>query len=236
MIRRQIVILGVTVALLVGGCAATKHARTVEKSGFLADVYPLMHKGKEDEALLVYRNPKTKDLVKTYDKIQLDPVTIWRGKESQLKGVSKEDLQRLADRFYSTIYLELGKDYEMVDKPGPRTFRIQVAITKVEESMVAPVIISKVVPQARLLSMAKDVATGKPAFVGEASVEGKLTEAQTGELLAASIDRRIGGKSLNAESFDSWGDVYEILEFWAKQLRFNFCQGRGETNCVHPKE
>ena len=39
----------IMVALLVG-CASTKQARSMEKSGFLGDLYPLMQKGKEGEA------------------------------------------------------------------------------------------------------------------------------------------------------------------------------------------
>jgi hypothetical protein len=39
-------------------CAPTKQARSMETSGFLGALYPLMHEGKEGEALLLYRDPK----------------------------------------------------------------------------------------------------------------------------------------------------------------------------------
>ena len=237
MLDRRMVMVVVVVALsILCGCSQTRHARNVETSGFLAHAYPLMHEGKKGESLLIYRNSKFFKLVKTYKKIQLDPVTIWRGKKSQFEGVSQADLQNIANRFYSTLYLELEKDYEMVDHPDPDTFRMQVAITKVEEGTVALEVMSKVVPKARMASTAKTILTGKPAFVGEASIEGKLTDASTGELMAAAVDRRVGGKHLNADSFDSWGDVYHIMDFWSKGIRFKLCQQRGGTNCTPPEK
>lgn len=77
--------------------------------------------------------------------------------------------------------------------------------------------------------------TGKPSFVGEASIESRIRDAQTGEVLGAAVDRRVGGKTLDAESFNSWGDVYEALAFWAKQARFRLCRERGEETCVPPE-
>ena len=93
--------------------------------------------------------------------------------------------------------------------------------------MVVLDVVSSIVPQARALSTIKGLATGKPAFVGEASIEAKISDAQTGKLLAAVADRRVGGKKLEAELFDSWGDVNEILEYWAKLGRFRLCEARG---------
>ena len=222
--------------VVLGGCAATKQARDVEQSGFLGDLYPLLHEGKEGEALLVYK-PEHIDHARaaSYTKILLDPVTIWRGEESKSKGMSQEQLQKLADHFYSLLYLSLKEDYEMVDKPGPNTFRIQVAITKLEESMVVLNVVSSVVPQARVLSGIKGLATGKPAFVGEASIEAKLSDASTGKVLAAVADRRVGGKKLDGKLFESWGDVNEILEFWTKLTRFRLCEARAGDNCVMPE-
>lgn len=235
MMRLQGIIF-VLLFVLLAGCASTKQARDVEQSGFLGDIYPLLHEGKEGEALLVYK-PEHIDHAHaaTYTKILLDPVTIWRGEESKMKGLSQEELQALADHFYSLLYLNLKEDYEMVEKPGPNTLRIQVAITKIQESMVVLNVVSSVVPQARVLSSIKGFATGKPAFVGEASIEAKLSDAHTGKVLAAVADRRVGGKKLDAKLFDSWGDVNEILEYWAKLTRFRLCEARAGENCVMPE-
>jgi len=165
-------ILVVVILGLLAGCAATKQARNVEQSGFLGDIYPQLREGKEGEALLVYKpHIINRAQFAEYTKMLLDPVTVWRGKESREEGVPQEEVQILADHFYSLLYLTFDQDYEMVQKPSPNTLRVQVALTKLEESMVVLDVVSTVVPQVRALSTLKGLATGKPAFVGEASVE-----------------------------------------------------------------
>ncbi len=46
--RRLQSMLVVTILLLLFGCAATKQARTVERLGFLKDLYPMMAEGNEN--------------------------------------------------------------------------------------------------------------------------------------------------------------------------------------------
>ena len=95
---RQMIGSTLALMLVVTGCASTQEAKSVEKSGFLGD-YSLLREGQrstimegvEDQALLIYRNPDAD--WRKYKKIQLDPVTIWKGENSQLKDVSVEDRQ-----------------------------------------------------------------------------------------------------------------------------------------------
>lgn len=236
--KLQMFALMLAIAVL-AACAATKQARDVTPSGFLGDIYPKMRKGGENEALLLYRSPDVHPgMHGGYRKILLDPITIWRGDESKAAGISSADTHQIADTFYSLLYTELAKDYEMVQKPGPHTLRVQVALTKLEESHVVLDVISTVPAPMNVLALEtrlQSLVTGKASFVGEASVEFKVRDAATGELLGAGVDRRVGGKTLDAQSFNSWGDVYETLEFWAKLARFRLCRARGESDCVLPE-
>lgn len=219
-------------ALWTAGCAATKQADEAKPSGFIGDSVVLT-KGSGDQPLLYYKNSKA-DL-KSYDKILLDPVAIYRGKDSK-DGIPKEDLQRLANNFFNILYVRYSKYYQMTDKPGPRTMRIQIAITKAEQSMPVADVVSSVIPQLRVTSLAKDFVTGKPSFVGEASIEAKVTDAATGELLVAGVDRRVGKKDLTAETFNSWGDVNQSLEFWAAKSSWRLCRLKGRSDCEKPEE
>jgi len=223
-------------------CAATKQARTVEKLGFLKDLYPKMIEGNEQagESLLIYRNPRVALIPpNTYKKIMLDPVLIFRGPHSKMQGISQDQAQLMADTFYALIYQEVSKDYEMVDKPGVDTLRAQVAITHLEESWPMLDVVSTIPAPMNVLaagSMLKNVATGKPAFKGEAVIEAKVIDSQTGEVLRAGVDRRVGGKRLSAESFNSWSDVYESLRYWAENGRYQLCQARQvQKDCPKPR-
>ena len=232
-------VLSVVACVTLAGCAATKHARSVEPSGFLQDLYPQMREGKGDEALLVYRNPHVDWATKaTYKKVLLDPVMIWRGKDSKMEGIDPKDAQVIADAFYALLYQELAKDYEMVREPGPKTFRMQAALTDAEQSSPALDILSSVPAPfnvAFVASTIKTLSTGKPLFKGGASIEAKVMDADSGEVIAAAVDRRVGGRFLDREVFDSWNDVHGALKYWSQLTRFRMCQLRKETDCVKPE-
>ena len=227
--------------LVVTGCAATQEAKSVEKSGFLGD-YSLLKEGErgsffsqgaEGQALLVYKNPDVE--WRKYRKVWLDPVTVWMSqKDSQLKDVSPEDRQRMAALLWSKLDESLRNDYEMTSNPGPDVLHIQVAITEAGESNAVLDTVTSIVPQTRLLSGMKSLATGVSLFTGSASVEFKATDSVTGAILFEGVDRRGGTKSLSGVT-NSWNDVEEAYRFWAEKARYRLCQGRNGMNCVEPK-
>ena len=226
-------ILVLLLLLFLSGCQSTRQARSVEKTGFLDD-YSILREGAQDEALLVYRNPGV-DWI-TYSKVIIDPVTIWLGKDSQLNEVSPEDRERMANDLWSKLIDALKNDYQIVHTPGPGTMRIQAALTEAEESTIGLDTVSSVVPQMRVLSEAKYLATGTASFVGKASVEAKIIDAVTGNLLLAGVDRRAGSKNVKGSLY-TWNDVEEVNSYWANQLNYRLCKLRAMTlDCVPPKE
>jgi hypothetical protein len=162
-------------------------------------------------------------------------VTFWRGAESKTDGLSQENAQVLTNYFYSAIYETLSKQYEIVSMPGPDTIQVTVALTKVNESNVIPDVVSTIVPQARLLSRVFSFATAKPIFVGGAAVESRLTDSQTGRILAAGVDQRVGNRKLTSNSLSSWGDVENIMKFWAQRATYNLCELQKRSDCVKPR-
>jgi hypothetical protein len=229
------VILAIMLAVLLGGCASTLQARNVQPSGFLGDYRSLLQdKGSEEGALKTYRNPAVDWLA--YRKILLEPVTIWGGFSSTLSKEQQEDLQRLADSFYNALSRKLSKDYDMVETPTPGAMRIQVAVTSAEKSWLAPAFLSKVSLELQAVNTLWRFASGKPAFAGEMTIEFTVHDAQTGELLIAGADRRVGGQTLlDKEVFNSWGDVKNSLAFWTDLSVYRLCKLRQETACVQPK-
>jgi hypothetical protein len=237
---RQMVGAILALMFVVTGCASTQEAKSVEKSGFLGD-YSLLKEGQrstisegaEDEALWVYKNPAAD--WRKYRKVILDPVTVWTsGKDSQLKDVSVEDRQRLSALLWKTFDETLRKDYEMTSQAGPDVMRLQVAITEAGSSNAVLDTVTSIVPQTRLLSGMKSLATGVSAFTGSASAEIKVTDSDTGVILFEAVDRRGGTKSLSGVT-NSWNDVEEAYRFWAEKVRYRACQWRGGMNCVEPK-
>ncbi len=215
------------------GCTTTSRGRGVTESGFLGSDYALLKPGEKGQAALVYLRPGT--VWASYTDVLLDPVTVWRDPASKDKGLSAQDAQTLTNYFFDVIREALEKEgYRLVDAPGPHTLRVKVAITQAHASNVALDVVSTVVPSAHALSALDKLITGKPAFVGEAQIEAKVTDAASGELLAAAIDHRVGGKTISASQFSSWGDVETMMRLWAGHGSYRLCELAARTDCVAP--
>jgi Protein of unknown function (DUF3313) len=229
----KIVLFGLFASLLTG-CGSTMQARSTESSTYLGGYRAQLAEGPKNGVLQVYKNPSAN--WPSYRKILLVPVIVWDGGSPKLDRQQHDDLQRLADSFYNLLYLRLSDDYEMVEKPSADTMRVQVAITHAEQAWVAPAFVSKIVPQLRAADTLWTFASGKPAFAGEISIEFKVHDAQTAEILAVGADRRVGGQQLfDKEVFNSWGDVKNSLEFWTEGAAYRLCVLRGATGCVEPR-
>ncbi len=112
--------------------------------------------------------------------------------------------------------------------------RVQLAVTDAETSTLLLDQLTTLYPSARASSLLKRLVFGTESFVGKASIERKVTDSTTGELLMASADCRAGGKTL-AGSFNDWDDVEQAYLFWARQLSFQLCQKAGSPNCQAPE-
>lgn len=205
------IFLFLSVVLSTMGCAETQQARETRTTGFLED-YSILRKGEEGEALLVYHNLQV-DFSK-YQIVYVDPVEVLINNSSE---VSQGDLNRLADDLRSKVIWQLKQHYLVVPKLVPNALRVELALTEAAPSNVGMDVVSTLLPPARMFSGAKGLATGTQAFVGSASVEAKITDSSTGELLLAAVDRRVGGKTLDG-SMDSWDDVQQAFTYWAEKL------------------
>jgi len=205
------IFLFLSVVLSTMGCAETQQARETRTAGFLED-YSILRKGTEGEALLVYHNSQAD--FSRYQTVYVDPVVVLINDPSE---VSQEDLKRLADDLRSKVIWQLKQPYLVVPKSVPDALRVELALTEAAPSNVGMDVVSTLLPPAGMFSGAKGLATGTQAFVGSASVEAKITDSSTGELLLAAVDRRVGGRTLDG-SMDSWDDVQQAFTYWAEQL------------------
>ena len=218
--------------VLSAGCAETRHVMSVDKSGFLGEeLYAKMTPGDESKLEAALRWIDHDAIGKgNYTKIILDPIVLYRQPEHTGGGNSNENSQMLLNYFYNKAYLALSKQFELVDKPGPGTMRWQVALTDYEQSWVALDMISTVVPQLRVVAELKGLATDKPTFVGGVQVEMKISNSQNGQVIAAAIDRRVGGKTLT-KGTDNWADVKHAMDFWALQGSYRACLIAKRPDC-----
>lgn len=215
--------------MLLGGCRAGMQARDVDVKQSLLVNPSILVKGSGDQALYRYINLQAD--IKQYTKIMIDPVLV--DKQGELDAKERENYQKLANNAYVYLNQELKQDYKIIQTPEPKALRIQMAIIDADSSKPVCNITSTIIPIGIGLSLVKYGATGKQSGVGEITGEFKVTDAMSGELLGAALDRRVGGKDIEG-IFDTWHHADAAVQYWAKRLRYVLCIGRGSTDCVKP--
>jgi hypothetical protein len=163
--------------------------------------------------MLRYLNPSI--TWSSYNKIMVAPVTFWASDDSK---VSAADQQALCDYAYNVLVKDLGKNFAVVDQPGPGVMKLSIGLTDATSAIPVLRSISVVVPQARALSAIKMAATGTYSFVGSAQGAAKLNDSVTGQLLAAWADKRVGGTSIKNVDVFQWGDAENAIDYWANGL------------------
>jgi len=207
----------VAVGLLMSGCGSTMQAREATPSGFLGD-YSQLKPGAEGESLLVYVNPKA-DLSK-YDKILMDPVKVYAGKDSKIAKIPREDLQKLVNYFDAAMRESLKADYKLVKQPGPGVMRLQLAMTEVKGSVVLLDVMSSLTPPGVAVNALKTVATGTPAATGSVGAECQAVDSVSGERLFAAVDARAGQKYTGKfDKFNKWRAAQGAFDYWAQTLQ-----------------
>jgi hypothetical protein len=181
-------------------------------TGFLGNDYSLLTPpaaGTDQQAMLRYVNPNAN--WSSYNKIMVAPVTYWAADDSKL---SAADQQALCNYMYTVLVTDLGKSFVIVDQPGPGVLKVSAALEDATSAVPVLRSISVVVPQARALSVIKMAATGTYAFVGSAQGAIKFNDSISGQLLAAAVDKRLGGASIRNIDVWQWGGADNAMNYW----------------------
>ena len=121
----------------------------------------------------------------------------------------------LCNFLHEQLYDQLSKKYQMVTEPGEGVMKLQVALVDADSATPVLRTISMAVPQARLLSTLKYLATGTYPFIGEAEAEAKMTDSVTGQLMGEWVDKRVGGGNIKTAAQWQWGDAENAMKEWA---------------------
>ncbi len=221
------------VLLALTGCVSSRQARHVTPGGFLGLSAQLLEEGKRgEEALLVYHNASARWAA--YDTVILDPIAIWDANPVNVTADQAADFQKLVDSFDVTLRAKLAKSYTIATASQKRTLLIQIAIVNGAQANSSLKVAKLVAPYASIADLVWTFGTGKPAFAGEVSLEYMIKDSESGELLAAGADRRVGGNQLGSATFTRWGDVRNILTYWSDLTVYRLCLDRAAVACQKP--
>ncbi len=180
---------------------------------FLGADASLLQPGAEGQAAYLYVNPSVQ--WSNYKKILLRPVEFWDTTDS---SVSPDNQKMLTSYFYNSLQQNLQKNFTLVDQPGPGVITVAVAIINAEAATPGMRSVSVVIPQARILNYAQSVVTGHAAFAGSAEAAFKATDSSSGQLLAESVDKRLGGMAVSSAAQVQWGDAEAAMDYWSQRI------------------
>jgi len=202
-----------TVALLLGGCAAGG-MKDVEESGFLVDYSQLTPGSEEGQAALRYIKPDVD--FKKYDSLMFDRVSVWLSPEAETRGVDPAVFKKMSDYFQNALIDAVKDGYTVVDQPGPNVLRVRAAITDVKPSNPTANTLSTIVPVGMVVAAGTKAVSDDNMGTGEAEAEMEFLDSVSSERLAAAVDRRQGGK---AAFRGEWVDTKDAFDYWAKRFR-----------------
>lgn len=207
----------IAAALFGVGCGSGDE-RSVERSAFLGDVSQL-EPGKGDEPSLLYISP-TADFA-AYERVVIDPVTVWHGSRSSPDRLPGAELRALAERFESAIRTRMQVSiFEVVDEPRAGTLRIRAAFTERGRVWTK---LDLARAHGAIADTTGNLGADTLAFL-HGALELEIVDAVTGERLAAAIDDRLvaapgeqAGDRLPGDAV-SWRDVEAFLDSRARRL------------------
>lgn len=217
--KNKIMVFGFMAILLISFSA---NAAEMKKSGFLSD-YSGMKKGPKGGADWVFIKEGVK--FSQYNKVMMDQVTFFLKGDAKYKGIKPEDINELTEAFDNAIRENIGKNYPLVDQPGPDVMRIRIAITDLVPSKTGMSAVTTVMPIGLGVSMLKKAATGKHTGVGETSMEMEVLDSVTNQRVAAAIDQHSGGK---LSGLKKWGSAGEAFKFWTERLKMRLDEFHGK--------
>jgi hypothetical protein len=216
--------------LLLAACESTRRAAApAQPSGFLSpDIIARLQP--TETGVRSYINPAVD--FRRYTRVLVEPVQLWV--DPSTTRLSAEQRQLVANAFYTALRDELGRDVELVERPGPGTMVVTTAITTVRGGG-NPVLssVSTFVPATRLAREGAAALTGADPLTGGAAGEVRVTDAQTGDLLAAGIDARDATAGARVRT-SRWDDVVVVSRYWARLMSHRLCRLQQRANCRTP--
>jgi hypothetical protein len=215
------VFISVVVAAGLLGCSP-EPASTVKKldtnrkaSGFLGDYSQLKPRSDLDSDLATYINPdKTKDLHR-YIAIIVDPVQVYLKTDADESLIPTTSTEAAAAYFRGSLIRAVADAFPIVQQAGPLTLRLRSAIVGVD---VGSEVDKSAIPEG--------VATALPRAmnIGEVGIEVELVDSETGERIAAAVDKaKLGeGAEVGADNFsrvERYHAAMDAFDGWADRIR-----------------
>lgn len=216
---KTLFILSAAAAFLVGtGCsqaptqeaAIRKMPAGQQYSGFLSN-YSNLKPNPNFENAVTYVSQDPNKNVHKYIEIIVEPPAVYVSTDSDEKLVTNEARQALIDYFQNSITRAVQDAFPTTEQKGPLALRLRTALIGVDVANAAS-------------GQKGDGVLEHPINIGKVGVEMELVDSETGEQIAAAVDREnlgdgaeIGSAALSRD--EKAAAAREAFDGWASRLR-----------------
>ncbi len=207
--------------LMVTGCSrgpmtgVKKMPSGQELSGFLKD-YNLLQKNPRLEGdALTFVNPDKAKGLRRYVAVIVDPVEVYIATDAAASAIPARTQETVSNYFRHALIGAVADAFPVVDSPGPLVLRLRAAVVGIDAGgAVAPI--------------SDPALTAKPleraVVLEKVGVEMELLDSETGERVAAMVDRtKLGaGADVGDENFSRvarFRQAKQAFDEWAARVR-----------------
>lgn len=186
-----------------------------EFSGFLQDYSKLKPNAKLDGDALTYVNPDKMKSLHRYVAIIVDPVDVYVATAADASLIPDRGRETVAKYFEHALVSAVSDAFPVVESPGPLVLRLRSAIVGIDlGGQVAPMDLPGMTtkPMERAIVLEK------------VSVEMELVDSETGERIAAAVDKATlgAGAEVGSENFsriERFNEAKSAFDQWAGRVR-----------------
>jgi Protein of unknown function (DUF3313) len=186
-----------------------------EFSGFLKDYSALKPNPKLEGNALTYASPDAQKNLRAYFAIVVDPIEVYIATDADESKLPDTSRRTLANYFHYALVKAVSEAFPVVDAPGPLVLRLRAALIGVD---VGGEVAAGDVP----------AETSKPleraVNIGKVGVEMELIDSQTGDRIAAMVDKSNLGAgaevgAVNFSRMQKFAAAKEAFDEWASRVR-----------------
>jgi len=195
--------------------SALRRVEPGKESGFLQDYSKLKPNEKLGGDALTYVNPDKMKSLHRYVAIIVDPVQVYVSTAADASLIPDSGRGAVAKYFEHALVGAVSDAFPVVDSPGPLVLRLRAALVGIDLG-------GKVAPLNDPAMTAKPM--DRAIVLEKVSVEMELVDSETGERIAAAVDKATlgAGAEVGSENFsriERYNEAKMAFDQWAGRVR-----------------
>lgn len=125
-----------------------------------------------------------------YDKVIIEPVVIYTGRDQQFGEMSQADRETLARHMQQQFTQRLSRRFTVVQHAGPKTLRVKLTLTGATANTPGLATLSRFDVAGAVVNGVQTIRDGEGTFTGSVRYVVEIQDAKTGRLLTAFVSKQ----------------------------------------------